>query len=127
MKETKFSFAKRLKSFSYAFNGLKILLKEEQNSRIHTVGAILAIILSFVLKISLLEWMAIIFAIGIVFIIELVNTAIEHIANFISPEKNIQIKIIKDLAAAAVLISAIIAIIIGSIVFLPKIKDYFTA
>jgi len=128
MKQQKFSIIKRIKSFVYAFNGLKILIKEEHNSRIHFFATIVVLIASIVLKISLFEWIAIIFAIGFVISLEVVNSAIENIADFISPEKDEKIKKIKDLAAAAVLISAITAFIIGLIVFLPKFHElYYSA
>jgi diacylglycerol kinase (ATP) len=121
MTNKKFSFADRIKSFKYAFNGLKILFREEHNARIHLFITLLAIVLGFVLKISALEWVAVMLVIGLVFITEIVNTSIENIADFISPEKHAKIKVIKDLAAAAVIISAIISVIIGLIIFLPKL------
>ncbi|MCB9201830.1 MAG: diacylglycerol kinase family protein [Flavobacteriales bacterium] len=118
-KDEKFSLKKRLKSFSYAFNGLKILLKEEHNARIHLVATILVLILGIVFEISTLEWIPILFAIGFVFFAELINSSTENIADFISPEKHNQIKKVKDLAAGAVLISAIISFIIGMLIFVP--------
>lgn len=121
MEPQKFSIRKRIKSFSFAFNGLKILITEEHNSRIHLVAAICVVIASIVFKVSALEWIAVIVAIGFVFALEIVNSAIESMADFVSPEKNEKIKKIKDLSAAGVLISAITALIIGIIVFLPKI------
>ena len=125
MKQHKFSIIKRIKSFVYAFNGLKILIKEEHNSRIHFLATIIVLITSIILKISVFEWIAIIFAIGFVISLEIVNSAIENIADFISPEKDKKIKKIKDLAAAAVLIGAITAFIIGLIIFLPKFLKLF--
>ncbi len=110
-----------LKSFVYAFNGLRLLLKEEQNARIHFVASVIVIVAGFYFGLNTYEWMAIIFSIGLVITVEIINTAIENIADFISPAKNENIKKIKDLSAAAVLISAIIALSIGLIVFLPKL------
>ena len=121
MKSRKFSLKNRLISFIYAFNGLKILLKEEHNSRIHFIASICAITASIILQINIYEWVAIIFAIEFVFAMEIVNTAIENIADFISPNIDKRIKKIKDLAAAATLVSAIVALITGLIIFLPKI------
>jgi diacylglycerol kinase len=115
-----FSFNGRLKSFGYAFNGLKVLLKNETNAVIHLIAGIVAVILGFVFDLKPLEWIAIVFAIGFVFSMELINTAIEEIADFISPKRDERIKKIKDLSAAGVLISAIIALITGLIIFLPK-------
>lgn len=121
MEPKKFSLSDRLKSFNYAFNGLKILIQEEHNARIHFFVALIVIIGGFIYSISSMEWIIVIFAIGFVIAFELINTAIEQIANFISPEKHESIKRIKDIAAAAVLISVITAILIGFIIFLPKI------
>jgi diacylglycerol kinase len=121
MNNNRFSLKKRIQSFGFAFNGLKTLFREEPNARIHLVAAMVAIILGFLLKLSAGEWIAVIFAIGFVITTEIINSAIENIADFISPDKNDRIKKIKDLAAAAVLISAITALIIGVIIFLPKI------
>ena len=124
MHKENFSIKKRLKSFTHAFNGLYILIREEHNSRIHLAAAIIAICFGFLLKITLYEWMAIVFSIGLVFAFEIVNSAIESLADFASPEKNEVIKKVKDLSAAAVLVSAIAAFIIGIIIFLPKILSY---
>lgn len=121
MKQRKFSFIKRLNSFSHAYNGLKILLKEEHNSRIHFIAAIAVITASFLFKINFYEWIAVIFSIGFVIVLEIINSVIENIADFISPEKHEKIKWIKDLSAAAVLISALTALVIGLIIFIPKI------
>lgn len=121
MKDQPFSFVKRLKSFVYAWNGMKILFSEEHNSRIHLVSAILAILLGVYLKISLFEWIAISLAIGAVFAAELFNSALENLADHLAPEQHANIKKVKDLAAAAVLVSALMALAIGMIVFLPKI------
>jgi diacylglycerol kinase (ATP) len=121
MKNKKFSISKRLKSFVFAFNGLRILFSEEHNARVHLIATIIVISASIFYKLNTYEWIAIIFSIGIVFIAEIFNTAIENIADFLTTEKNDKIKIIKDLSAAAVLISALISFTIGLIIFLPKI------
>ncbi len=115
-----FSITARIKSFSYAFAGLKTLFTEEHNARIHLVSALIVIILGFVLKISLNEWIALIIVMSLVFICELINTSLEALADFASPGKHPQIKKVKDLAAAAVLISALSALITGIIIFAPK-------
>lgn len=124
MKESKFSITKRLKSFSYALNGLKILFKVEHNSWIHLVATGIVIIVSVAVSLNIYEWAVIIFCVGLVFTAELFNTAIENIADFLTTEKNNKIKTIKDLSAAAVLISALTALTIGLIIFVPKIISY---
>ncbi len=121
MKPQKFSFIKRLQSFKFAFNGLLILLKEEHNARIHLFATIAVIALGFFINASTFEWIALIFACGLVITTETINSSIENIVDFVSPNKNEQIKKIKDLSAAAVLISTVTAILIGLLVFIPKL------
>ena len=123
MKQEKFTIRKRIKSFGYAFIGLRILFREEHNFRIHMVAAACATIAGFILKISAIEWIAVVFAIGFVITIEIINSSFEKLADFVSPDKHEMIKKVKDLAAAGVLISAITALIIGLIVFLPGIIE----
>ncbi|WP_341903232.1 diacylglycerol kinase family protein [Fluviicola taffensis] len=122
----RFSITQRLKSFKYAFAGLKTLFIEEHNARIHLVSAVIAIGLGFALKISLNEWISLIVVMGLVFICELINTSLEAMADFASPEKHPQIKKVKDLAAASVLISAVVALLVGIIIFYPKITEACT-
>jgi undecaprenol kinase/diacylglycerol kinase (ATP) len=110
-----------MQSFVYAFNGLRVLFLEEHNARIHAAFAFLAILIGFLLKISSYEWIAILLCIALVFSLELINSAIENVADFATKENNNLIKNAKDMAAAAVLIAAIISLIIGIIIFLPKL------
>jgi diacylglycerol kinase len=124
-KNRSLSLMQHLKSFVYAFNGLKVLMKEEVNARIHLIITIIVILAGFLFKISISEWLFISVSIGFVFVVEILNTAIENISDFISPEKNDKIKKIKDLSAAAVLISALTAVVVGLIVFLPRIIVLF--
>lgn len=121
MARSNFSWKDRIRSFSYAFNGLKIVWQEEHNFRIHLIAAVVAIVLSYLLRISPYEWLAIIFSIGFVLVSELLNTALENLADFICQEKNPNIKRIKDIAAAAVMLSSITALLIGLIIFIPKL------
>ena len=123
MNNQKFSIRERLKSFGFAFNGLKILVREEHNARIHLFAVVCVTIAGVFFKISVFEWIAVVFAFGFVIAMEIVNSAIEGICDFISPEKHEMIKKIKDLSAASVLIAAITAFIIGLIIFVPKILD----
>lgn len=125
MKNEKFSIIKRIKSFCFAFNGLKILFIEEHNARIHLVAIICSVITGYFLQFSTIEWISVIFCFGLVIICEIFNSAIENISDFISIEKNSAIKRIKDLAAAAVFISALTAFIIGSIIVFPKLIRLF--
>jgi diacylglycerol kinase len=117
----KFSVRSRLKSFRFAFNGLASLLKYEHNSRIHLLAAIVVFVAGLILKLNLYEWALITIVTGLVFVTELINSALESLANRVDPEWNQFIMKSKDYAAAAVLISAIIALITGCIIFIPKI------
>ena len=118
---TPFSISKRLKSFTFAFNGFKTLIREEHNSWIHIAVTICVVIAGFLLSISFIEWVAVVLCIGLVISFELINSAIENIADFVSPQKNETIRKVKDLSAAAVLIAAICSSIVGLIIFVPKI------
>lgn len=120
-KSKKFSLNTRIKSFKYAIDGLKDLFMYEHNARIHFFVAIIAVMFGFILKISSLEWIGMVICIGLVIITETLNTSIERIADFVSPQRHQEIKVIKDLSAAAVLISVVVAVIVGLIIFLPKL------
>lgn len=124
MENSKFSLNNRIKSFKFAFNGIKTLLKNEHNSRIHLVFAILVIAFSFLFNITPIQWSLVIFAIAIVFAAEIFNSAIELICNRISLENENIIKKIKDLSAAAVLVCSIAAAIVGLIIFVPYTLNF---
>ena len=117
------NFNSRFKSFAYALNGLKIMLGKEPNSRIHLIAGVFVILAGIIFNINAIEWCIVLICIGIVISTELLNTSIEQISNFVSPEYNMKIKSIKDLGAAAVLITAITSLIIFLIIFIPKIID----
>jgi len=125
MKKTPFSLSRQLAGFRHAFNGLKVLLVEEHNARIHLFAALTVIILSFYFDISQLDWILIIIAIISVFVMECINTAIENVANAVTLESNRFIKNAKDVAAAAVLLTSINAVCVGVYVFFPHIKNLF--
>ncbi|WP_423148164.1 diacylglycerol kinase family protein [Rubrolithibacter danxiaensis] len=112
---------KLIKSFGYAIKGIIYAAKTQVNFQIHLVAALSAIILGFYFKISVNEWLWIILCIGLVLIVELLNTAIEVLVDLISPQFNKKAGVIKDIAAGAVLTSAILAIAIGLFIFIPKI------
>jgi diacylglycerol kinase (ATP) len=116
-----FSLGKRLKSFRHAFRGLAQLVKREHNFRIHLVVTILVVIAGILLNIKTAEWLIIIIIIGVVLVAEGLNSAVEHLCDILSPDEDQRVKKIKDMLAAAVLISAVIAVIIGIIIFLPHI------
>ena len=120
-----FSFKKRLLSFKYAFAGLKTLFKEEHNARIHFAVSLVVITMGLAFEISVSEWISICLIIGLVFACEILNSAIENICDLVSPQQNDFVKKAKDLGAAATFVSAVVAVIIGLLIFAPKIWQLF--
>jgi diacylglycerol kinase len=123
MNPDKFSLKSRLGSFKFATHGLVSLIKNEHNSRIHLLAAFAAILIGIILNLNQYEWALLIVVISIVFISELLNSSIESLADHINPEWNELIRRAKDYSAAAVLISTVVAIVVGGLIFLPKIFD----
>lgn len=117
----KFSVKARLKSFVYAWAGIIRFFRTEHNAQIHLAVTIVVIFLSFLLKINKTETVAVVFSIAFVWVTEMINTAIEKAMDFITVERHPQIRNVKDMAAGAVLVAAIVAVVIGGIVFIPKI------
>ncbi len=120
MKKNRFSIRQRLGSFKHALNGLKILILEEHNSRIHVFATGIVIALGFILNVSSFEWMILVLCFCLVIALEIINSAIENLCDIVSDDFHPRIKKIKDLSASAVLISAISSIIVGLIIFIPK-------
>ena len=108
-------------SFKYAFEGIEEAWRTEQNLKIHFVIMALVIIAGFIFKISAMEWIICLLLFAIVISLELINTAIETTVDIAMPDINEKAKYAKDIAAGAVLFSAMISVIIGLIIFLPKI------
>ncbi len=121
MKNNGFTLRKRLRSFGYAFHGIRLLITQEANAWIHCFAAVCVVVAGFFFGISVSEWIAVIFAIGMVLAAEAVNSAVEALADRVTQEYDEAIKRTKDLASGAVLILAIAAAIIGCIIFIPKI------
>ncbi len=108
----------QLKSFGYAFTGLKTLILGERNMRIHVLATFAVVALGCWRSLDTTRWCFIVIAIALVWISEAFNTAIERLCNAVSKEYHPLIKQVKDISAAAVLIAAVIAIITGILVFL---------
>ena len=121
----RFSIVARAKSFTHAFRGVGIVFRTQHNAWVHLFVALVVILLGFWLKISHVEWMILILAIGSVLVAEAFNTAIEIDIDLTSPDHHPYARDTKDVSAGAVLISAVIAIIVGLIIFLPKIIILF--
>lgn len=106
----------RIKSFEYAFAGLKAALKTEVHLKLFTIIAICVIVLGIIANITLMEWMFVLSAIVLVISLELVNSAIEKLCNLVDPQKNNSIKYIKDVMAASVFLASIYAAIVGTMI-----------
>lgn len=114
------------KSFEYAYEGLKTALKQEPNFRIHVVMAVFALSLGLILGLSTIEWLLLSFTIFYVLTLELLNTVMEAFVNLVSPKYEHFAKVAKDVSAACVLLAAFLSLIVGLVLFLPKILNYIT-
>ncbi len=110
-----------IRSLTDAMNGVISVLRSERNARIHVVIALLTLLLGLILNISNAEMAAIFFAILLVFLAELLNTAIEETLNLVDGKENPKVRLIKDMTAGAVLVAACGAIVIGIAIFWPYI------
>jgi Diacylglycerol kinase len=110
-----------VKSFKYAFQGLKTAYQSEPNLKIHVFFAISALIMAFFLRVSTLEWLLLAFTIFYVISFELLNTVLESLVDLVSPEMSPIAKIAKDVSAACVLLGAFMSVIVGIVIFLPKL------
>jgi diacylglycerol kinase (ATP) len=115
-------FEKLLRSFVTGFIGLAHVIRSEMNMRIHCVAAAAAVIAGFAFGLVAWEWVAVLFCVGLVLSAECMNTALERLADRVSLERHPLIKHAKDGASGAVLVLAMTSAIVGSIVFLPKIR-----
>ncbi len=112
---------KRILSFKYAFEGLFYLFKTQPHARFHLFATFCVVLLGFYYEIEKNEWIAILICCGWVISLEAINTALETLSDKVNKEIDPMIKIVKDVAASAVLIAAITSLIIGAIIFIPKI------
>ena len=115
-----------IKSFHYAIQGIGYALKTQQNMRVHRLMMLLIICLGLFLKLTAIEWIFIFICCGLVIASELINTALETVVDLSTSDINFKAKIAKDCAAAAVLIFAIMSLVIGLIIFIPKIFKMFS-
>ena len=112
---------KRIQSFGYAGRGVWLVVSGEANMKIHLAIAVLVVMAGFFFQISATEWMACLLCFGLVFTTEMINTAIENVVDLASPNRHELARNAKDVAAGAVLISAIISAIVGLLIFIPKL------
>lgn len=114
-----------IKSFSFAFQGLKDCLLNEKNFRIQYITALVVTATGISFSLSRMEWISLMICYALVLSLEIINSAIEKLCDLVCPSINPVIKKVKDMCAAAVLVSAIISFIVGCIIFVPKIKELF--
>ena len=114
-----------MQSVKYAIWGIYLLFSKERNAQIHLGITIIILVLGKWLKITKEEWLWILLMIGMVLTTEAINTALEKLSDVVAPDRSIQIRNLKDVSAGAVLIAAIIALIGGLIIFIPKLLNLF--
>lgn len=116
---------KLINSFKFAFKGIGSSLKSERNMKIHFTMMFLVIIAGMLFNISMWEWITCFILFGLVISLEIVNTAIEIVVDIVSPKYDVSAGRAKDIAAGAVLVNAIVAAIVGLLIFLPKVIGLF--
>ncbi len=121
MNERFLSLRARSRSFRHAFRGLAVLFGTQPNMWLHAIAALCVVFAGLAIGLTRLEWVAIVVAIGGVWVAEAFNTALEFLADAVSPERHRLIGKAKDAAAAAVLVASIAAAVIGVLVFLPYV------
>lgn len=114
------------KSFKFAFDGIKTAIKNEPNFRVQLILGTTAAVSAYFLNFSSLEWLILVLTIFLVVILELINTVFEALVDLVSPEIAPQARIAKDVSAAAVLSAAFFSVIVGLVLFLPKLLPIFT-
>jgi len=114
-----------LKSLGFAVQGLRQLLKTEQNARIHLFVSVTVIVAGFFFCLTAMEWCIVVLCMGLVWAAEAFNTALETVTNHLFKERNETARIIKDVSAGAVLMCALAAAVCGLIIFLPKVLSLF--
>ncbi len=115
--------ARLIKSFKYAFSGFRTTFKEEQNLQIQVFVGVVVLALAYFFKISKIELVFLIISIGLVMLMEIVNSAVERVTDILKPRIHDFVMEIKDIMAAAVMFASLLALIVGVIIFYP----YFIA
>ncbi|MBZ4686800.1 MAG: diacylglycerol kinase [Clostridia bacterium] len=111
----------RIESFKYAIEGIIYAFSTQRNLRIHFVFLILVHLFGVILKLAAVEWLAVVIVSFLVICLEMVNTAIEEVVNLCVKGYHLKAKVAKDVAAGAVFLAALCAVIVGLVIFLPKL------
>jgi diacylglycerol kinase len=120
MKQAASFFSERLRGIGFAFEGIICFLRTETHAIVHTAATMVVIAACFLFPVSFHEIMALVIVTGMVWMTELLNTAIEKTMDFLESNKKPEVKFIKDVAAGAVLVSAVTAVLVACIIFIPK-------
>ncbi len=123
MKNNSYKSESFFKSQGYARSGIKLIFKNEKNFRRELIIGAVIIIAGFVLKITHFEWIAISLVISMVLISESINSAIEALCDTVSQDFKVNVKYAKDVSAGAVLVSSLVSVVTGVIVFLPYLLE----
>lgn len=113
-------FQGRIRSLTFAIRGAWLLITTEHSIMVQVGIAIVMTVVGFIMELSSIEWMFQLLAIGLVLVAESLNTGLEKLSDFVHPEYNDRIGFVKDISAGAATFAAIIAVIIGLIIYLPK-------
>ena len=116
-----FTVVGRLRSFRHALAGLLFVLRSQHNAWLHAVVTVLALVLGAVVRLSGDEWCLLALAIALVWVSEAFNTGLEVLADAVMPERHATVKIAKDVAAGAVLLGSLGALVVGAILFVPRL------
>ena len=123
--DMRYDFKKQLRSFGYAWKGIRCCVGKEQNLSFHLIATVITVIAGFTFGISRTEWMIVLLCIGAVIAAELFNTAIEKLVDLVSPERHPIAGQVKDIAAGAVLVCAVAAAMVGLLIFTPYLTRFF--
>lgn len=112
---------KRLRSFGFAIAGIRAFVRSEPHALLHFIATIIVLAAGFYFHVSGMQWIALLIVMSIVWITEMLNTVLEKVMDHVAPDYHPRVKWIKDVAAGAVLIAAVVALAVGAIIFIPLI------
>lgn len=120
-----YDYKKQLRSFGYAWKGIRSCVGKEQNLSFHLIATVCVVTAGFVCGITRTEWICVLLCIGVVIAAELFNSAIERLVDLVSPQRHPLAGQIKDIAAGAVLVCALTAMVVGLVIFVPYLTRFF--
>ena len=120
-------FSTRYNSFKFAIKGMTAVFRSEPNMHLHVLAGIVVFVMAYRFEVTRLEWCMLAFCVGMVWIAEIFNTAIETLTDLVSPEHHVLAGKTKDQAAGAVLMAAITSVVIGLLIFVPYWQAYINS